>query len=81
MVACEVTDTKNIQEGSETGIIEAGEYAKFVLRGDVKNAVMEFWTALWEMDLDRKFACDFEEYQGGGEMTNAQIDVYISLNE
>lgn len=60
--------------------IPAGKYAKFIVQGHMQQAVAEFWTKLWSMELDRKFSSDFEEYQSGGDMDNAEIHIYIALN-
>lgn len=60
--------------------IPAGKYAKFVIQGHVQQAVAEFWTKLWAMELDRKFSSDFEEYQSGEDMDNVEIHIYIELN-
>ncbi|WP_088186761.1 GyrI-like domain-containing protein [Desulfosporosinus sp. FKA] len=80
MICCEVEDTVSLPENVQSEIITSGKYARFVIHGHVQKAVEEFWTKLWSMDLDRKYSCDFEEYQGGGDMENAEIHIYISLN-
>ena len=79
MVCCEVEDTSSLQENVQSETIPSGKYAKFIIRGHVQKVVAEFWIKLWSMDLDRKYACDFEEYQGVGDMENAEIHIYISL--
>lgn len=79
MACCEVNSTKNLPNHIATEIIPAGNYAKFIVHGDVQKAVSEFWTKLWSMDLDRKYSSDFEEYQSGSDMSNAEIHIYISL--
>lgn len=78
MVCCEVTSSKNSPDGVQTLTIPAGNYAKFVVTGDMHTVVTEFWTKLWSMDLDRRFSCDYEEYQNS-DMENAEIHMYISL--
>jgi predicted transcriptional regulator YdeE len=80
MVCCEVEDTVSLPEKVDTETIAPGKYAKFIIKGHTQKAVAEFWTKLWSMDLDRKYSCDFEEYQCGGNMENAEIHIYISLN-
>lgn len=80
MVCCETVGAVNGSNGIETQIIPEGKYAKFVVYGDVQQAVASFWTTLWSMDLDRKYSCDFEEYQSGCDMAHAEIHIYISLN-
>ncbi|MCO7125365.1 GyrI-like domain-containing protein [Sporolactobacillus shoreicorticis] len=81
MVCCEVEETKGLTENIKVHTIPAGRYAKFIVRGNVQTAVGAFWAELWSMDLDRKYSCDFEEYQGDSDMNHAEIHVYISLNE
>ena len=60
--------------------IPAGRYAKFIVKGDMHQAVAGFWQQLWEMDLPRSFVCDFEEYQNSS-MDEAEIHIYIGLKE
>lgn len=59
--------------------IPAGKYAKFKVQGDMQEAVGKFWTDLWNMQLDRKYSSDFEEYRGEVNGTN-EIYIYIALN-
>ncbi len=62
-----------------TKIIPAGKYAKFSVEGDMRQAVAQAWGEIWQMDLDRSFTGDFEEYLNS-DFHNAKIDVYIALN-
>ena len=80
MVCCEISTLEQLPNALETETIPQGKYAKFVIQGHVQRAVQAFWTELWTMDLDRRYGCDFEEYQGGDDMEHAEIHVYISLN-
>lgn len=61
--------------------IPAGQYAKFVVHGNMIQAVAEAWQAIWQMDLPRAFQCDFEEYQNSDMGDNAEIHIYIGLKE
>lgn len=45
----------------------------------MQKAVGDFWIKLWSMDLDRKYSCDFEEYQSGDASKNPEIHVLIAL--
>lgn len=78
-VCCEVTDVQKLKDGIVEKTISPGKYAKFIVHGNMKTAVMDFWIKLWEMDINRKFDCDFEEYQGDGDMENSEIHMYISI--
>ena len=63
-------------------VIPAGKYAKFVIIGDVQNSVGQAWQEIWNMDLKRKYTCDFEEYQNNSEdMQNQEIHIYIALED
>lgn len=61
--------------------IPAGRYAKFLVRGDMVQAVADAWQEIWRMDLPRAFQCDFEEYQNDEMGSNAEIHIYIGLKE
>ncbi|NCC16268.1 MAG: AraC family transcriptional regulator [Clostridia bacterium] len=80
MICCEVEEGATLPENVQSETIAEGKYARFIVRGHVQRAVQEFWVKLWGMALDRKYGCDFEEYQGGDDMENAEIHMYISMN-
>lgn len=63
-------------------VIPKGKYAKFVITGDVQNSVGQAWQEIWNMDLKRKYTCDFEEYQNNSEdMQKQEIHIYIALED
>ncbi len=79
IVACETE--REPQEGQYTVYrIPAGKYAKFVIYGDMVQAVAAAWQEIWQMDLPRAFQCDFEEYQSDA-MDHAEIHIYVGLKE
>lgn len=67
-------------ENSEftTKIIPAGKYAKFSVHGNMVDAVSQAWKDIWDIDLDRSYTGDFEEYLND-DWENADIDIYIAL--
>ena len=75
-ICAEVNDAN---QNYEVITIPSGKYAKFIVKGNVVTAVQEFWQKVWNMNLDRSFVCDFEEYQAGDDMDNMEIHMYISL--
>jgi predicted transcriptional regulator YdeE len=80
LACCEVSACEQLPDGVTAEVIPAGKYARFIIKGDVHNAVAEFWNELWNMDLDRAYTADFEEYQATSEnMEHAEIHIYISL--
>ena len=77
VVACETLEEPQ-EEKYAVCRIPAGRYAKFVIHGDMVQAVAAAWQEIWQMDLPRTFQCDFEEYQDDN-MDNAQIHIYVGL--
>lgn len=77
-VACEAAPDAQVPEKMVHMVIPAGKYAKFIVKGNMHEAVGRFWQELWAMDLDRTFVCDFEEYQNS-DMENAEIHMYIGI--
>lgn len=76
--------SQEVQIGGELGsiIIPKGKYAKFIIIGDVQNSVGQAWQEIWNMDLKRKYTCDFEEYQNNlSDMQKQEIHIYIALDE
>ena len=63
-------------------VIPKGKYAKFVIIGDMQNSVGQAWQEIWNMDLKRKYICDFEEYQNNSsDMQKQEIHIYIGLED
>ena len=79
MAACE-TDQEPPAGVYSVCHIPAGRYAKFVVHGDMVQAVTAAWMEIWQMNLPRAFQCDFEEYQDD-RMDNAEIHIYVGLSE
>ena len=81
LAGSEVKEKSNDMENRVYKVIPGGKYAKFVIIGDVQKSVGEAWQEIWNMDLDRKYTCDFEEYQNNTEdMQKQEIHIYIALN-
>lgn len=77
-VGYEVEKNSQIKDGWTKKIIPAGKYAKFIVKGNMVKEVSNFWRNLWQMDLARKFECDFEECQNM-DMLNGEVHIYISI--
>lgn len=82
IAGAEVSREVQIGEELESIIIPKGKYAKFIITGDVQNSVGQAWQEIWNMDLKRKYTCDFEEYQNNCEdMQKQEIHIYIALED
>ena len=61
---------------------EAGNFQKFVTRGELPNAVVNTWIDIWQRDkeLNRKYSYDFEVY---GENSNngdkSEVEIYVAV--
>ena len=82
IAGAEVSKEVQIGEELESIIIPKGKYAKFIITGDVQNSVGQAWQEIWNMDLKRKYTCDFEEYQNNSEdMQKQEIHIYIAIED
>jgi predicted transcriptional regulator YdeE len=80
-VCCAISKDSVLPDGVEATVIPAGRYAKFVLPGGSVEAVGQFWNQLWQMDLDRAYSFDYEEYFSQEGNQAKDIHIYISLQE
>ena len=82
VVCTEVSENSKNMENRVVKVIPKGKYAKFVIHGDIQNAVGQAWQEIWKMDLNRKYTCDFEEYQNNSkDMKNQEIHIYIAVED
>ena len=82
VVCTEVSENSKNVGNRVVKVIPKGKYAKFVIYGDVQNAVGQAWQEIWKMDLNRKYTCDFEEYQNNSkDMQNQEIHIYIAIED
>lgn len=61
-------------------IIPAGTYAKFSAHGHMEKAVADAWSEIWQMELDRSYTGDFEEYLNC-DLEHCDIDIYVALKQ
>ena len=82
IAGAEVSEELENNKEIVTKIIPKGKYAKFIITGDVQNSVGQAWQEIWSMDLNRKYNCDFEEYQNNSQdMQNQEIHIYIAIKD
>ena len=82
IAGAEVSREEQSGEKIESTIISKGKYAKFIIIGDVQNSVGQAWQEIWNMNLKRKFTCDFEEYQNNSkDMQKQEIHIYIAIED
>lgn len=82
MAGAEVSRNEESNKEIVSKIIPKGKYAKFIITGDVQNSVGQTWQEIWNMDLKRKYTCDFEEYQNNlSDMQKQEIHIYIAIED
>ena len=77
-VGFETPKDAKIPEGWISKTIPAGQYAKFIINGNMSESAYKFWSNLWKMDLNRKFDCDFEECENM-DMQRGEVHIFIGL--
>ncbi len=77
-VGAEVTQVSDKEE-LDTLIIPQGKYAKFHIVGDMVKDVADAWAKIWQMDLNRIYTADFEEYVDF-DGTTSTINLYIAIS-
>ena len=81
-IGCAVENFDNVSQGLDAFEIPAQSYAVSKAVGEPPKSVVESWTAIWESDLNRAYAFDFEVY--GEKFFNPEtreVAVYVSLEE
>ncbi len=82
MVACcEVTTHEGLPEDIYTQVVPAGTYAKFVVRGHDPNMMLKFWHELSQMNILRKYTCDYEVYALQADPNEKAIEVFVAIQE
>ena len=81
ILGCKVDHLDNVPEGMVGYSFEGGNYTKFVARGNMSEGlVFNQWVQIWNMDLERAYTVDLEEY--GPEAQNpedAEVGFYIAV--
>ena len=60
---------------------DGGNYVKLSAKGDLtKELIVNKWTEIWEMDLDRTFTADFEVFGAKAQNpADEEIDFLIAV--
>lgn len=81
-VGCRVKESTAVPDGLTHLLIPAGTYEKIVVKGKMPDCVMKAWKEIWATDYNRSFHTDFEVYdERAKDWNNAEVDVYLSVND
>jgi predicted transcriptional regulator YdeE len=75
-LGCEVLDVCSAEEGYSIRYTPVGNYAEFNALGEMPDAVIDKWRQIWEMDLSRKYAADYEIYDP--KLPN-EVSIYVGV--
>lgn len=81
ILGCKVAHLNDIPEGMVGEAFEGGSYVKTSARGDLqKGVIVEHWTKIFGMELDRAFTADFEVFgEKAQNPTDAEVDFYVAI--
>ena len=82
ILGCKVSNLQSIPNGMIGKSFDGGNYVKLSAKGDLmKGLIVNKWTEIWSMDLDRVFTADFEIFGEKAQNPNdAEIDFLIATN-
>ncbi len=81
ILGCRVENLDTIPEDMMGKTFEGGNYVKVSAKGDLsKGLIVEQWSKIWKMDLERTFTADFEAFgPDAQDPTNAKVDFFIAV--
>lgn len=82
ILGCMVDSLAEIPSGMKGVEIEAGEYNKRTVRGDLTKGVLVYnaWLDIWKENLNRSYKADFEVYdERAMNPKDAVVDIYVSI--
>jgi len=81
ILGCKVENLDTIPEGMTGMSFNGGSYVKTTAQGDLmKGLIVNEWSKIWEMELDRAFTADFEVFgPEAQDPSNAKVDFFISV--
>ncbi len=81
ILGCKVQNLNIIPEGMTGRTFEEGEYVRYVAEGDLsQGSVYHEWVRIWNSDVPRAYAADFEVYEEKALQTgNAAVDIFVSI--
>ena len=80
IIGYRVDNLDNIASGLIGKEIPSSDYQKFAAKGRFPDCVQHKWGEIWNTEIDRKYAADFEVYGDKSmNMTDSEVDIFISV--
>ena len=82
ILGCIVKNLDIIPNGMIGIKIHEGLYSKFTAKGNLSDGIVfNEWNKIWNSDLNRKYATDYEVYgEKSQNMEEAEVDIFIGIN-
>jgi predicted transcriptional regulator YdeE len=80
ILGCKVDSFDNIPDGLIGWTITKSNYQVYKSTGKLPDSVVKTWTNIWQSEISRKYAADFDVYgQDSQNPENAEVDTYVSI--
>lgn len=81
ILGCQVTSLDIVPDGMVGKSFNGGNYIKTTTRGDLtKGLIVNEWSRLWELDLERIYTADFEAFgEKARNPVDAEVDFFIAV--
>lgn len=81
LLGCKVEALHTIPEGMVGRSFDGGNYASVSAKGDLmKGLIVNKWSEIWKMDLDRLYTADFEVFgEKAQDPSQAEIEFLIAV--
>jgi len=81
-IGCKVDKNTDKPKNLDEIIIPEQKYHKETAKGQMTGCISDAWARIWNANLNRKFGFDFEVYdERSYDWNNAEIDIYLSIND
>lgn len=81
-IGCKVDEEAETPKRLNELLVPSQNYVKVIAKGIMTGCITEAWKKIWESNLNRKFGFDFEVYdERSKDWNNAELDIFISINE
>jgi len=81
-IGCKVDKDTETPEGLNELQLPAQNYLKVTAKGVMTGCITKAWQKIWNSDIKRRFAFDFEVYgERSKDWNDAELDIYVSTVE
>jgi len=79
MLGCQVSLFDNVPSELKQLMIPAARYEIYHVDGEYPQSLIKTGQTIWQSDLNRAYATDFERYPAGFDFKQGRFDIYIGV--